>query len=72
MKIILGTDFTFQHHRVLVDSSLMIPTGAGIPLSLLVTAASTTDVAIGGHLDFSSYYLKSENSVLIDTHLKPR
>nr|CAB3262976.1 uncharacterized protein LOC100186072 [Phallusia mammillata] len=48
-----GAEYSIQHSRMLLDSSVTVPTVAGFPLTLKVSGASTMDVAFGGQIDLN-------------------
>lgn len=58
-----------QHSRMLVDSSVTIPTVAGFPLTLKVAGASTMDVSFGGQIDLNKILFEGFH---VGGYVKPR
>ncbi|XP_076812226.1 uncharacterized protein LOC143459128 isoform X1 [Clavelina lepadiformis] len=68
-KLITGSDWSFQHHRLLADSKIVVPTMSGLPLTLDVTGISTLDVSVGGQMDLNKIFFEG---FYLTGRLKPK
>ena len=60
-------DYTFTHSTMFLDSSMIIPTGAGFPMNLTVNGTATMDLKLKGKMD-----LRSPPNVDIEGLIQPR
>ncbi|XP_067677413.1 uncharacterized protein [Haliotis asinina] len=63
-------DYSFTHSVMLLDSSMIIPTSSGLPLTLSVNGSASIDLQASGQVDLRNS-LTSPRSFLIGGILKP-
>ena len=64
-------DYTFTQNFMFMDSSMIIPTIAGLPLNLTIEGSATIDLTASGKFDIRRLTTKTP-SLSIEGSLKPR
>ncbi|XP_041357850.1 apolipophorins-like [Gigantopelta aegis] len=64
-------DYSFTQSVLFLDSSLIVPTGCGLPLNLTVNGAATIDLKASGKIDLRKIHT-SPRSLLVDGVFQPR
>ncbi|XP_067677415.1 uncharacterized protein [Haliotis asinina] len=63
-------DYSFTQSMMILDSSMIIPTSCGLPLTLSVNGSASIDLQASGQIDLRNIFTSSR-SFLIDGILKP-
>ncbi|XP_041360319.1 uncharacterized protein LOC121376501 [Gigantopelta aegis] len=69
IKLSKNQDYTYTQSFMFLDSSLVIPTSAGLPLNLTVNGTVTVDMTASGKFDVRKF--QTQRSLLIDGHVQP-
>ena len=71
MKLSENSDYQYTHSTMFMDSSVIIPTSSGFPLSLTVNGTASFDLKVSGKMDVMK--LKSSPPTLdIKGTIRPR
>ncbi|XP_067677414.1 uncharacterized protein [Haliotis asinina] len=70
VKTFKKQDYSFTQSMMILDSSMIIPTSSGLPLTLNVNGTASIDLQASGQVDLQNI-LTSPSSLLIDGLLKP-
>ena len=71
MKLANENDYEYSHSTILMDSTIVIPTSSGFPLSLTVNGTATVDLKASGKVDIMKL-ASSPRSLDIHGLIKPR
>lgn len=64
-------DYTFTQNIMFIDTSIIIPTSAGFPLSLAINGTASIDIEASGKVDLLKLST-SPRSILINGLIRPR
>ncbi|XP_046557707.1 uncharacterized protein LOC124266910 isoform X2 [Haliotis rubra] len=70
IKMSKKQDYSFTQSMMILDSSMIIPTSSGLPLTLNVNGTASIDLQASGQVDLRNI-LTSPRSLLIDGIMKP-
>lgn len=68
MNLANEQEFSQKMSKMLLDSSIIVPTVTGLPLNLKVIATSTIDLNAKGKMDFRS----PQKSIVLEGAISPR
>lgn len=71
IKMSKDHDYSFANSVMFLDSSIIVPTCAGLPLNLTVHGAATVNMNVKGKLDLRNLATKP-TSLLIEGVMQPR
>nr|CAB3262975.1 uncharacterized protein LOC100186072 [Phallusia mammillata] len=70
-RLAAGSDFKYHDDMMLMNSAFVIPTIAGLPLTLAFNGTASIDVTANGHLDMTQFFTPQPTLDVVGS-LKPR